>query len=99
MRVPRHFLRIPCIHAVSQRPYHGPVQGPDYPRLAQTSESQGCSILPRFCQLLLSFHLQILQNHSSTYTSYLQGYTWHFSDECRSAFKALKKAFTTAPVL
>ena len=28
-----------------------------------------------------------------------KGTTWHFSDECRSAFEALKKAFTTAPVL
>ena len=24
---------------------------------------------------------------------------WHFTDECRSAFNALKKAFTSAPVL
>src|SRR5467141_1625582 len=28
-----------------------------------------------------------------------KGTTWHFSIECCSAFKALKKAFTTAPVL
>jgi len=28
-----------------------------------------------------------------------KGTTWHFSDECRLAFEALKKAFTTAPVL
>src|SRR5882672_6002513 len=28
-----------------------------------------------------------------------KGTTWHFSDEGHSAFKALKKAFTTAPVL
>src|SRR5882724_3889183 len=28
-----------------------------------------------------------------------KGTPWHFSDECHSAFKALKKAFTTAPVL
>src|SRR5467141_3712693 len=28
-----------------------------------------------------------------------KGTIWHFSDECRSAFEALKKAFTTAPVL
>jgi len=27
-----------------------------------------------------------------------QGYPWHFTDECHSAFEALKKAFTTAPV-
>src|SRR5882724_11209143 len=28
-----------------------------------------------------------------------KGTPWHFSDECQSAFEALKKAFTTAPVL
>src|SRR5882672_1426608 len=28
-----------------------------------------------------------------------KGTTWHFSDECHSAFEALKNAFTTAPVL
>src|SRR5882672_9982984 len=28
-----------------------------------------------------------------------KGTTWHFSDECHSAFEALKKAFTTAMVL
>ena len=28
-----------------------------------------------------------------------KGTTWHFTDECLSAFEALKKAFTTAPVL
>src|SRR5882672_4488150 len=28
-----------------------------------------------------------------------KGTTWHFSYECHSAFEALKKAFTTAPVL
>src|SRR5882672_4424794 len=28
-----------------------------------------------------------------------KGTTWHFSDECHSAFGALKKAFTTALVL
>src|SRR5882724_6293532 len=28
-----------------------------------------------------------------------KGTTWHFTNECCSAFEALKKAFTTAPVL
>ena len=28
-----------------------------------------------------------------------KGTPWHFTDERRSAFEALKKAFTTAPVL
>jgi len=62
---------------------------------------QGHSILPWLCQFLPSFHLQIFWNHSSTHTSYPQGYPLAFSDECHSAFEALKKkkAFTTVPVL
>ena len=28
-----------------------------------------------------------------------KGIPWHFTDECRSTFNALKKAFTSAPVL
>ena len=28
-----------------------------------------------------------------------KGIPWHFTDECRSAFNALKKAFTSTPVL
>src|SRR5882724_5527620 len=28
-----------------------------------------------------------------------KGTIWHFTDECHSTFEALKKAFTTAPVL
>src|SRR6266481_253581 len=28
-----------------------------------------------------------------------KGATWHFTDECHSAFQTLKKAFTTTPVL
>src|SRR5882724_927533 len=28
-----------------------------------------------------------------------KGTTWHFTNECHSAFEALKKDFTTAPVL
>src|SRR6266481_4842271 len=28
-----------------------------------------------------------------------KGATWHFTDECCSAFQTLKKAFTTPPVL
>jgi len=39
----------------SRRPHHGPIQGPYYPRLAQTSESQGCSILPRFANFYCHF--------------------------------------------
>src|SRR5882724_11335799 len=73
-----HFLRIPRIYAVTRRPHHGPVQSPDYPRLASTMKSQGHSILPRLFQFLLSFHLWIFQNHSPTHVSYPQGYPMAF---------------------
>src|SRR5882724_6847749 len=53
MRVPCHFLRIPRIHAVSRRPHHGPLQSPNYPRLAGTPESQRHPVFPRIRQLLL----------------------------------------------
>src|SRR5882724_11702607 len=36
-------------------------------KLANTMKSQGYSIFPRLCQFLPSVHLQIFQNHSSTY--------------------------------
>src|SRR5882672_10439775 len=99
MQVSHHFLQIPRIHAVSQRPHHGPIQGPDYPRLARTPQSQGYSILPQFLQLLSLFHLWIFKNHCCLMNITRKGTTWHFSDECCSAFEALKKAFTTALVL
>src|SRR5882724_5216300 len=73
MQIPRHFLQIPWIYAVTQRPHHGPVQSPDYPRLANSTKSQGHSILPRLCQFLPLFHLRIFRNHSPAHASYLQG--------------------------
>src|SRR5882724_7213545 len=65
---------IPQIHAVSQRPHHGPLQGPNHPRLAGTPESQRHPVFPWIRKLLSSFHFRILQNHCSTYASYPQGY-------------------------
>src|SRR5882724_2245155 len=64
MRVPRHFLRIPRIYAVTRRPHHGPVQSPDYPRLASITKSQGYSIFPwhqqaRWSEYLSGFNLVI----------------------------------------
>jgi len=68
-------------------------------KIGQYHEKSRIFNLSQLCQFLLLFHLRIFLNHSSTYMSYLQGYPWHFADECHSAFEALKKAFTTAPVL
>src|SRR5882724_5551641 len=64
-----------CCHP---KALHGPIQSPDYPRLANSMKSQGHSILPQLCQFLLLFHLWILRNHSSTHVSYLQGYPLAF---------------------
>src|SRR5882724_5851291 len=47
-------------HAVSQRPHHGPLQSPNYPRLAGTPEGQRHPVFPRICQLLSLFHFRIL---------------------------------------
>jgi len=68
-------------------------------KIGQFHESQGHSILPRLCQFLPLFHLWIFQNHSSAHTSTHKGTPWNFSHECHSTSEALKKAFTTAPVL
>jgi len=99
MQVPHHFLQIPGYILSPEGPHNGPIQSPDHPRLANTMKTQGYSIFPWLCQLLPSFHLWKFRNHSSTYASYHKGTPWHFSDQCNSAFEALKKAFTTAPVL
>src|SRR5882724_10385068 len=99
MRISHHFLRIPRIHAVSQRPHHGPLQGPNHPRLAGTPETQRHPVFPRICKFYRCFifgysEITVPLTHLTR-----RGTPWHFTDECRSAFKALKKAFTTAPVL
>jgi len=91
MWIPCHFLWIPWIYSFTWRLHHGPIQSPDYPRLAQTPESQGNSTLPQFCQLLPSFHLWILQNHHSLTCLTCNGTPWHFSNEFHSAFEALKR--------
>src|SRR5882724_3341436 len=108
MRVPCHFLRIPRVYAVTRRPHHGPVQSPNYPRLAGTPESQRHPVFPRIRQLLSSFHFWILRNHCSAYMSYPQGYplalhrarnqTWctHSLDDGTSI---LKRGIVAMPVL
>jgi len=94
MWVPCHFLQIPWIYAVTQRPHNGPYKVQIIPRLANTMKVKIFN-LPQLCQLLPSFHYKYSESQFA-YVSYLQGYPWHFSNECHSAFEALKKAFTTA---
>src|SRR5882724_10288710 len=98
MRISHHFLRISRIYVVSQRPHHGALQSPDNPRLAQTPKGQIQSFLG-----FTNFYQRFIFGYSEITIPLTRltckGTIWHFTNECRSAFEALKKAFTTAPVL
>src|SRR5882724_8688231 len=99
MQIPRHFLQIPWIYAVTQRPHHGPIQSPYYPRLANSTKVKDIQSFLSFANFYHRFiygysEITVLLTHLTR-----KGTPWHFSDECHSAFEALKKAFTTAPVL
>jgi len=67
--------------------------------LANTTKSQGYSIFPWLCQFLPSFIYGYSEITVLLKCLTHKGTPWHFSDECHSAFEALKKAFTTALVL
>src|SRR5882724_1163919 len=99
MQVPRHFLRIPQIYAVTRRPHHGLIQSPDYPRLANSTKVKDIQSFLGFA----NFYHRFIYGYSEITVLLTclthKGTPWHFSDECHSAFEALKKAFTTAPVL
>src|SRR5882724_3197427 len=95
MSLPVNTLDI-CYH---RRPHHGPIQSPDHPRLANTMKSQGYSIFPRLCQLYCHFIYRYSEITVPLTHLNHKGTPWHFSNECHSAFEALKKAFTTSPVL
>jgi len=68
----------------------------DWPRTSKVKDVQ--SFLG-FANFLPSFHFRILRNHSSAYASYPQGYHLALFPMSAVSFEALKKAFTTAPVL
>ena len=99
MQVPHHFLRITRIYAVTRRPHHGPVQSPDYPRLAWTPKVKDVQSFLSFAK----FYCHFIYGYSEITIPLVhltcKGALWNFSDECHSAFEALKKAFTTAFVL
>jgi len=85
-----------CCH---QRPHHGAIQSPDYPGLAQTLEVKDIQSFLGFA----NFYWWFIYGYSEI-TVPLTHLTWkgtiyNFTDECRLAFEALKKAFTTMPVL
>src|SRR5882724_3003059 len=99
MRIPHHFLKIPRIYAVTRRPHHGPIQSPDYPRLASSMKVKDIQSFLGFA----NFYRHFIYGYSEITVPLMhltgKGTPWHFSDECHSAFGALKKDFTTAPVL
>src|SRR5882724_4081367 len=99
MRVPCHFLKIPQIHAVSRRPHHGPLQGPNHPRLAKPRKVKDIQSFLGFTNFYHCFIFGYSEITVPLMHLTSKGTPWHFTNECRSAFEALKKAFTTTPVL
>jgi len=85
------------IYAVTQRAHHGPIQC-QISKIASTTKSQGYSIFLGFANL---YHCFI--HGYSEFTVLLMHLTasvpWNFSDECYSAFEALKKGFSPSSVL
>jgi len=98
MRVPPHSCKylgyMLCPEGLTMAP-----QGPYYPRLAQTRKVKDVQSFLGFGHTLLSFHLQITPKYSSHYASYPQGYHPGTFPMSAVRLEALKKAFTTAPVL
>ena len=75
MWIPYRFNQVPWILPLTLWTYHVQSESASHPRLAWASEGQGYTILPRFCQLLPLFHLQLLRNHHSFNLPHLQGYS------------------------
>src|SRR5882724_408986 len=91
MRVPCHFLRIPRIHAVSRRPHHGPLQSPDYqdwpePRKVKYIQSF-LGFANFYCRFIFGYSEITIPLTRLTH----KGTPWNFTDECHSAFEALKR--------
>src|SRR5882724_2724930 len=59
-------------------------------------ESQSCLGFTNFYHCFIHGHSEIMVPLTCLIH---KGAPWHFSNECHSTFEALKKAFTTAPVL
>src|SRR6266481_6257450 len=68
----------------------------DWPDLRKVKDIQSFLRFTNFYHCFIHEYSQItVQLMQLTH----KGATWHFTDECCSAFQTLKKAFTTAPVL
>ena len=81
------------------KPHHGPVQSPDHqdwPVPQKVKDIQSFLGFANFYHCFIHGYskITVLLMHLTH-----KGTPWHFSNECHSAFEALKKAFTTAPVL
>ena len=74
MQILLQVSRVSGIHSFFFWPYYVRWQSKDYSRLARTQESEGYSILLRFCKLLLLVHLQLLEHYHSIDMSHLEGY-------------------------
>jgi len=88
MRVPHHFLRI---HAVSQRLTMAPCKVQIIPRLAGTPESQRHPVFLRFANFYHHFIFGYSEITILLTCLTHKGTPWHFTNECHSAFEALKR--------
>ena len=69
---------IPQLHSFQRWSHHVPHWSSSHSRLAWIQESQGCSILFRFCKLLPTIHCQLLQHCCSTHLHYRKRHTLEF---------------------
>jgi len=83
-----HLKALPWHHTKSRLSRIGP-------NLEKLKTFNCSSVLP----ISTDVSLQILWNHCTLTPLTWKGTIWNFTDECRSAFEALKNVFTTAPVL
>ena len=99
MRMAPQLSGIPWIHNELWRPHHGRWQDLHHPRLPRAPESKRCSIFLRFA----NFYQRFIHNYSEITVPLTRltqkGLTWDFSEECHTAFRTLKEAFTRAPIL
>ena len=99
MQVQHWVHQVPQIPTLPNWPYHVFGQCLNCTRLAQALESQGCTVLPQFCELLLSLHLQLLWHSHSFNLFYLQRCPVDFHWLLSYHLSAVKEAFTSAPIL
>jgi len=88
--------RVSRIHPVPFWSYYVQQQSKDYSRLARTQESQGYSILLRFCKLLSLVHLQLLRHCHSIDISHSEEHSlevWLFLSVIFQTLKHIQNMF------